>query len=408
MRVALIWLLAVGCVEVEQDVPSEAWSDEIMGGRGTSTYIAVFVVDDRAAASDLRSAIAEQTARSFALLRDVPNDPAEWRPVDWQVIVALPSRQGSARFVGPNQVPALAQIWDDGPPDVEATVAAAVADELASLTAGDDAPFRPLETISDLSALLTGARPPVDDRESAFSSSLVNVKSSLVHVVLAASTDDDSPLPVDDYGLSEIERFKPLYSVVASVPGADQTACFGDTSTAPTTRIEAWMLSMEKVTFNLPCASWDFAKDGLFSIPQIDRLTGAMCTSQPIAESPDGEPACRVLAYLGDPDAPCDPARGWRDPLENGAPAVDPWGDLRRVCEVQPLEGADLAACQTSTPCEGCGSGWCRYKAGSEVSSELDEFCDVGGYPSRLRFVGGAHAGARAFFRVMCELEPLD
>jgi hypothetical protein len=80
----------------------------------------VLVVDDAPSgqAELLRERVASGVVRSLAPVdAELPSiDPAAWRPVDWTVIVVLPSGSGSDRWVGPASVPAWAhQVTLAGP-----------------------------------------------------------------------------------------------------------------------------------------------------------------------------------------------------------------------------------------------------------------------------------------------------
>lgn len=93
---------------------------------------------------------------------------------------------------------------------------------------------------------------------------------------------------------------------------------------------------------------------------------------------------------------PVDPVAGAQDAPHFGTNALGPY----RLCEVAPFVGPALEACRTTVACGGCGSGYCR----SELEALPLDVCPEGLHPSRLRFVGGATAGAGAIFHVACEL----
>jgi hypothetical protein len=103
---------------------------------------------------------------------------------------------------------------------------------------------------------------------------------------------------------------------------------------------------------------------------------------------------------------PCDPERGWLDPLDeqgNRVPTmISDENGTQRVCEIRQLG----EPCPSSPACEGCGSGWCRIAP--EVKPAFGEMgydhCLPGRYPSKLRLVGGALAGSCARFSIICNL----
>ena len=414
--------LAIGCSSAAEPQQVESWSqwDMRVVVSGPRPLVIALVVDDRATAeaAELRAGV-DVALRTTLSRFSSPSgliDPAAWRPVDVTVALGLPSGSDTDWLIGPEQVPALAYQTREPSPASTTALADTVRDQIGAHLAAPSDLYRPIEVTSRLARLLAREVVPVDDREAALIAATERDLGGDVAMALATTSDDESsgevtayPIPVPDI-LGESDYFVALTAVI---PSAEPAPCpFLDPSGEPPSRLRSWIEAQSGLVDpqGWPCAAESLAELGL---PPLGVSCGAgrsWCTSHPIAM--DGPRAqCLVLVERPGADEPCDPERGWVDPVdEDGVrrprTGENAWTDFR-VCEVRQLEGTALEACRTTAACEGCPGGWCRaeWLSGEDLGGSAD-ICIPGRHPSQLRFVGGAMAGARATFRLLCNLEP--
>jgi hypothetical protein len=109
--------------------------------------------------------------------------------------------------------------------------------------------------------------------------------------------------------------------------------------------------------------------------------------------SNSGAAVCRITATYSGGD-PCPTEVGWLDPMgADGvrAPSIAQDGASdTRTCEIQQLDGAALASCQSTLDCSDCIPGWCATQVPDLRSSK---YCGSGQFPWPFRFVQGADAG---------------
>lgn len=419
MRRLLLVAGLLGCSAVEpQDVESEGWITHTVRTAGPETTVLVLVVDDRPSGAQVREDVAAALPTSLEWIRSELEganlaglDPAAWSPSDYVAIVVSPSAEGSARFIGPSDAPALAQLHEDAPEGVEVELASTIAEHLVANAPEEPGRFRPLQAVSDLAWLLAGNRAPVDEREAALlSDARGRGLPTVIHFAIAAATDDEGTVPIEALALPPFDLEATVaMTVAASLVGEDPAGCYTD---PPTSRIGAWM-AQQDARASRPCAARDLADEGPFALYFAQRRYGSYCTPHPILDAPDGSARCRMAAFVYGDEADCDADRGFRDPIgtdgeRSRKTALDPHGREARLCEVRQLEGAALEACQTTAECDGCGSGFCRWNAGDGSPAPwVDgiEHCPIGSEPARFRFVGGSVAGVDARFQITCDLD---
>lgn len=415
-------LLAAGCgldVEAQHVEPWAQWA--ITFGVQPEPFVIALVVDDRPTgeAAKLRQTVAEALQTTLFVLGEQASwdDPAAWRPVDWTVVLALPSVLGSERLIGPDQVPAFLHRPRFITPESAMALADTVLAEMETRLAAPDASYRPIEAAAQLGQVLSGVRPPADEPEAALAEAGARGRFVLIGEVLATTGDDESPGAVAAYPMpSWNPRAEVLFDFTAVIPSVQPSPCLSViTSAEPPSRLRSWielpaLSSLLPIVQGWPCGAEWIVQMGLPPVLRFSIDGRHWCTSHPIAmKGPRAE--CLVLAESYAVDAPCDPERGWRDPMdEDGVrrPRLDrdEQGDYR-TCEVTQFEGAALDACRTTSACEGCPSGWCRAEQlGLDDLGWSYDWCAMGDHPALLRFVGGAVAGAEARFRVTCNLVP--
>ena len=102
VRIASLLLLLVRCGS-DADVPPPGRVHEItrmLALTGTPSTVVLLVVDDAPEAASLRAEMVTVLRQSLA--RELERwEPGWWRPVDWSIVVAFPSAEGSARWYGP-------------------------------------------------------------------------------------------------------------------------------------------------------------------------------------------------------------------------------------------------------------------------------------------------------------------
>lgn len=387
---------------------------------GVTPQLLVLVVDDGpsvdavALRESLREALRVTLRRLDGLTPRL--DPAAWQPTDWTVVIALPSQQGSARFVGPPEVPSLGYRRRSLSSTAIDALVDTVGDEQAARVAPAGAPYRPLETARDAVRLLMGLRAPTDAREAALLDATSRTAPRVAWLAMATTRDDESPLPAADYTLPPSFSERDMLFVSVLAPSPETEPCIpllrGDELSTP--RIGAWVDSVVLPGFvsaprGWPCSADSLNAHGFPPMGVVDSNARDWCSSHPIATRPNGAAECLVTAEHRVPADGCDAERGWRDPIDaDGVRRERARADedgAYRICEVAQLEATALAACRTDAACPGCGSGWCRTALNAREPGDAGYDWCSGWFSSRLRFVGGAMARANARFRILCDLD---
>ncbi|MEZ4445252.1 MAG: hypothetical protein R3B72_39635 [Polyangiaceae bacterium] len=358
---------------------------------GRPSTVVLLVVDDAPEAASLRAEMVTVLRQSLA--RELERwEAGWWRPVDWSIVVAFPSAEGSARWYGPADDIALRLVASD----VDDDAIAATFDALASVTPPGSATshYRPLATARDGIDLLRAVRPPADERERALLASLpVLDDEDGVALVIASERDDASEGAVESYALPE----DPPWVQATVIFASDDDSCLAPTP-GQGDRLAAWGGGNWSASrFGYPCGLAKLTVDGV--LPHCcDSGPVILCASQPLARRESGAAACEVVVRSREVDVPCDATRGWSDadPLFG----EDFAGRYRR-CAMASVPDEDLATCTHDPLCPGCASGHCP----DERPASIDHCRYRGGHPT-LRFVGGAVAGFGGALEIRCRLEP--
>lgn len=391
----IVMLAACAEVDLSQSTSGSGHTAELTFSTDASPspLVVLLVVDDDPDASVFRDDLWAAASRSATPRGGY--DPSHWRSLNWTAIVAHPRASGGRRWTGPADDPRL-RIVSENVGDAEREAWVAAIDE--AVTARPlDGPFRALEVARDGMALLLGEREPEGAREQTLMASLPDMRgeASFLYVVVAALQPDVSPEAIEAYA-PPAQTEAPWLGIDAIYPSStSDCSTFGEGSG----RIAAWSAAYSGWTgLDYPCGIDHLTQRGLLSMGHVDSgFPFRFCASRPLTRDDAGRAVCRVEVKVRDPQAACDPARGWRDtatPLEE-----DERGPYR-PCEMQHVPDAELERCAEDDECDGCSSGFCAS------NRELDRVsCGrVGMYPT-LRFVGGTIAGLNTTVNAHCRLE---
>lgn len=374
-------------------------TEDRIGSGAPSPHIVFLVLDDDPGAATVRSDVLSALATSLGRLGGPCVQQGQWRGQDATFVIGRPSASGSARWVGPPDDPTLRVLDADVTAADEAALLTAASAALATPPAGG--PNEILATVYDGVALLRGDREPTDDAEAALVASLPTGDDVLVDVVVASLREDESPAPVESYVPSSTTDA--AFTHVTTIFESPETSC-----SPPVTgngRLATWtgLLDASKIDgagIGYPCGQDYLVEEGVLPAPFA--TCGAptyLCSSHPVAVDEAGHARCHIEVRLRDPDATCDPARGWTDADEPlGEDAFGPY----RACIMQHVPDDDLDACTddpTYASCEGCASGYCPYRLPGPTGCVSSDHASI-------RFVGGAVAGVNASFEIRCRLEP--
>lgn len=306
-----------------------------------------------------------------------------------------PRTTGTSRFVGPNDDARLAlrtrEVTED---DVLGLARAAFSVAEADATQGL---FRPIAATNDLLALLTGDRPAENASESALVTVAAESPYFKLSVAVATLHDDEATSAVQRPRVGGLLPFISLHGLLPSA-----ASICGPTPDSGAPRLSEWLSGPRDSNAALwPCDATTLASDPLFSVTFIDRLpSSGLTASRPILEDENGIPECVAQVRLYEPEAICDPARGYRDPPQAGERPTIGGDDLGnyRVCDIDLFSERVTPACRPDAVCPNCMSGLCIL--------DDEPAQTVGPYPIPLRFIGGAMAGADASIVAQCQLEP--
>jgi hypothetical protein len=363
----------------------------------------VLAIDDAptADAAALRTTIEDRIAAELpstltALRRcGFDADPAGWPVTDFRFVVVRPSAGLDSMWTTPSDDPNLRLQSNTWSPDGTALFSAVRLALDGGPTAAAGAPYSLLSSVRYTVDLLAGNRVPATDAEQHVADAGSDAG---IEVVVATTRDDESAGSVATYELPSTLFGHPSVTKVVPVgPGG----CTDTETPDAAPRLDAWdPLGNSRVW---PC--W-FDAQGWLGILGVGADCVPRCLDSPIAVDSDGSAECLVTVTALD-SAPCDPARGWADPM--GSDGVrrpkttrDPTGTDQRTCEVQQLTGDALEKCRTTEDCPDCGSGWCRTDL-TDLGWQDSDCHGRGGTP-HVRFVGGALAGSNAGLAFTCNL----
>lgn len=383
-----LWLAALGCVACG----GPDYGDPLTGSGsqltfelfvpGVSQDTLAAVVDDTSAGAPLRQQLAPafDTFEAWLDAGQSTRDPAVWLPIDRSVVIAHPSATAGARFSSPATDPALRWRENNQSSAGRAAWLTAVHQALEAQPAAAGAPFQALAAFHDTIALLHGTRPPATVEEASLLAELPNNPNDApyIPVSVAVATEDESPGAAGQY---TDEQPDSLIVPAANPATAAPTQACVPVHEGATPRYAGWTTTEQL---------WPCSAPTLFSTYFSDGST--RCLLRPLAMLASGQVACVAsVSYLG--TAPCPVDHGWLDPMGSSgvrAPRVDHSanGDTR-VCEIQQLDGAALASCQSSLACTDCQPGWCATTVPELVH---DNDCVPGTHYPPFRFVLGGSA----------------
>lgn len=381
-------LLPIACGGAAE-APPEVSVFESRAVDGVYDTVSLFVVDDRedAAADELRRRYADEFVEAFAGAAAASScDPAGWNRRHNFVVVAYPSSDGDARFVGPSERPELAintgLVTEEG--------LAAWGEAVHRALTEPPPPVAPapalLATLFDTATLLAGTRSP----ESAAEEALVQSVASTVWLTwgLLAATEDASAGEPGDYVLPTWEplgRFSDVGPSDVILPATGSEDCGIDCPVTP--RFEAWRQQLET---NLT-RSWRPGDEGSL----IMRLSGGACSHRCLDLPPklrNGPFSCRLFVTPREPG--CPESLGWAAP-------DPPVAGEEPVCEVRLLEGAALESCETDIYCADCEPGYCFTRV-----ADWAGHCTEQGLPAWPRVVARVGPNEPEEFRLVCEADP--
>lgn len=322
-------------------------------------------------------------------------DPAEWHSMNLRVVVVRPSAPDGESLLTPLDEPSLAWISHTATPAEADALTESVTTALGQRLAAPGEAYGPLRAAKRAMDLVTFARLPVDEAESALVASL---PTDAFVQILIASTRDDEEADVSELTPDEASLPAMTTSAVAGPFGASEDACL--VSAPGSTRLEAWADKVSAEIVRSTCEDehiW-----GLLLHPGWADC-GSVCMSKPIAVAEDGQARCQITIDQPDHEG-CDASRGWFDP--EGKPAfVERNGTKLRRCEVAQLSGDDLERCRQSLDCPECASGFCVTEVPELVAREV---CSEVEHLWPLRFIGGARNGLDGYINVTCDTAASD
>jgi hypothetical protein len=352
---------------------------------GASQNTIAAVVDDTPPGAQLRKQLAPAFDAFEAWLEaaSLPpgvgiRDPAVWLPIDRSVVITHPSAGAGARFSSPATDPALRWRENNQSSAGRAAWLTAVRQALEAQPAAVGAPFQALAAFHDTSTLLHGTRQPATVEEQSLLAALPDTAEDApyIPVSVAVATEDESSGAASQY----MDQQPDALIVPAANPAtAGPTGACVPVREGATPRYEGWTVSKQL---------WPCVAPALFTTESSDSVP--RCLSRPLAMLANGQAACVAsVSYHG--TEPCPADHGWLDPVgPNGVRAArvdhSATGDTR-VCEVQQLDGAALASCQSSLACTDCQPGWCATTVPELIP---DKDCAPGAHYPPFRFVLGA------------------
>lgn len=388
-----------GCtVDLAQELPSWNQATYRFQSDAVSTEVYLVVLDDGSTPAaerprrDVRRALRSNFTEHW---QQAGLGPCTEHPIDWCAVVVLPSSPRESRLVGPETHADLCVQWADAP----ATSVEALADRIVAVTeehlASGLSPYRPLEAATYALDLARGRRPPTTTAEAKLRELGLTPYLGALKTLLATSRDDASPGEASDYALPPPNEGAPWVSFLALSP-REGPACRGDLPSAP--RLDA-ALPPHDGRIDWPCARDGSSPDGprLWE-PWVD--TSRHCFHRPVRRDAAGTPLCYAEVVLYDPEALCEPARGWTTPggaVLRPVPRSGPFGE-EYVCELRPLIGEARVRCETEPTPSVCQSGYCIPE-----SPALTSTCPAGEH-GILRLQGGAapHPGR---IELTCDFE---